>query len=139
MIDGQNFFDQPVKNNLITYDSIPKNAIGWGYDHTTECLLDYNCFKDYYKIIAVDLGKSKAFDADAKVIQQINFTGNEYEKNDKIIPKYFQYIALFLASIESLKTLKYTFSKNHKFFLLFAISVKMKMKKYLKKKNQLRY
>ena len=66
MIDGQNFFDQPVRNILITYDGIPKNATGWGYDHTTGCLLNHNCFKDYYKIIAIDLGKSEAFDADAK-------------------------------------------------------------------------
>ena len=28
MIDGQNFFDQPVKNNLETYDSILKFAAG---------------------------------------------------------------------------------------------------------------
>ena len=26
MIDGQNFFDQPVKNNLVIYDSIRKIA-----------------------------------------------------------------------------------------------------------------
>ena len=28
MIDGQNFFDQSVKNNLSTYDSIWKIALG---------------------------------------------------------------------------------------------------------------
>ena len=28
MIDGQNFFDQPVKSNLRSYDNIRKNAIG---------------------------------------------------------------------------------------------------------------
>ena len=26
MIDGKNFFDQPLKNNQITYDNIRKNA-----------------------------------------------------------------------------------------------------------------
>ena len=26
MIDGQTFFDQPVKNNLRTYDNIKKNS-----------------------------------------------------------------------------------------------------------------
>ena len=30
MIDGQNFFNQPVKNNLITYENIRKIAIGQG-------------------------------------------------------------------------------------------------------------
>ena len=45
MIDKQNFFDQPVKNNLITSDSIQKIATGQGDDYTTGCLLDYNYFK----------------------------------------------------------------------------------------------
>ena len=41
MIDGKNFFDQPVKNNLITYENIPKIATGSRDDYTTGCLLDY--------------------------------------------------------------------------------------------------
>ena len=76
MIDGQKFFDQPVRNNLITYDSIPKMATGQGDDYTTGCLLEYNYFKNYYKMIAIDLSKQQAIDADRKVIQQNNFTGN---------------------------------------------------------------
>ena len=44
MIDGQNFFDQSVKNNLKTYDIIRKNETGWGDDYTVGCLLDYNYF-----------------------------------------------------------------------------------------------
>ena len=40
MIDGQNFFDQPVINNFITYDSIRKIVTGQGDDYTTGCLLD---------------------------------------------------------------------------------------------------
>ena len=46
MIDGQNFFDQRVKNNLITHDDIRKIAIGLGDDYATGCLLDYNYFND---------------------------------------------------------------------------------------------
>ena len=42
MIDGRNFFDQPVKNNFITYDNIRKIVAGKGDDYTTGCLLDYN-------------------------------------------------------------------------------------------------
>ena len=38
MIDGRNFFDQPVKNNLRTYQSIRKIATGQGNDYTTRCL-----------------------------------------------------------------------------------------------------
>ena len=66
MIDGQNFFDEPVKNNLIPYDNIRKIGTGQGDDHTTGCLLDYNYFNNYYKTIAIDLSKQQALDADPK-------------------------------------------------------------------------
>ena len=61
MIDGQNCLDQPVKNDLRTYDKIQKIAIGRGDDYTTGCLLHYNYFKYYYKMIAIDLSKQKHF------------------------------------------------------------------------------
>ena len=57
MIDGRNFFDQPIKNDLKTYDNIRKVATGQGDDYTTGCLLDYPYFKKYYKLIAIDLSK----------------------------------------------------------------------------------
>ena len=57
MIDGQNFFDQPVRNNLITYDNIRKVSPSQEDDYTTGCLLDYNYFKNHYKMIAIDLSK----------------------------------------------------------------------------------
>ena len=43
-----------------------------------------NYFKKYYKMIAIDLRKQQALDADPKVIQQINFTGN-LENQSRII------------------------------------------------------
>ena len=76
MIDGKNFFDQPVKNDKVTYENIRKIATGQGDDYTTGCLLDYIYFKNYCKMIAVDLSKQQAQDADPKAIQQINFTAN---------------------------------------------------------------
>ena len=42
MIDEQNFFSQPVKSNLRTYDNIRKIAAGQGDEYTTSCLLDCN-------------------------------------------------------------------------------------------------
>ena len=39
MINGQKFFNQPVKNDLRTYDNIQKIATGQGDDYTTGCLL----------------------------------------------------------------------------------------------------
>ena len=41
MINGENFFDQPIKNRWITYDNIRKIDTGQGDDCTTGCLLDY--------------------------------------------------------------------------------------------------
>ena len=76
MINGENFFNQPIKNNKVTYEIIRKIATGQGDDYTTGCLLDYPYFKDTYKMIAVDLSKQQALDADPRAIQQINFTGN---------------------------------------------------------------
>ena len=72
----KNFFDQPIKNHKVTYNNIRKIATGQGDDYTTGCLLDYTYFKKYCKIIAIDLSKQQALDADPKAIQQINFTAN---------------------------------------------------------------
>ena len=44
MIEGQSLFDQGVKYDLVTYDSIRKIATGQGDDYTTGNLLDYNYF-----------------------------------------------------------------------------------------------
>ena len=76
MIGGKNFFDQPIKDNKVTYENIRKITTGQGDDYTTGCLLDYTYFKKYYKMIAIDLSKQQALDADPKAIQQINFTAN---------------------------------------------------------------
>ena len=76
MIDGRNFFDQPINNIKKTYENIRKNATGKRDDNTTGYLLDYTYFKDYYKIIATDLSKQQALDADLRKIQQTNFTAN---------------------------------------------------------------
>ena len=40
MIDGKNFFDQPIKSDKITYNNIRKIATGQGDYYTTGCLLD---------------------------------------------------------------------------------------------------
>ena len=76
MTDVQNVCDQPIRNDLITYDNIRQIATGQGDDDTTGCLLGYNYFKKYYKMIAINLSKQQALHADPKPIQQIKSTGN---------------------------------------------------------------
>ena len=74
MINGENVFDQPIKDNKVTYENIRKIATGRGDDYTTGCLLDYLYFRDSYRMIEVDLSKEQALDANPRAIQQINFT-----------------------------------------------------------------
>ena len=76
IIDGRNFFDQPIKNDLKTCGNIRKIAMGQCDDYTTESLIDFPYFKKYYKSIAIDLIKQQKLDGDLKAMQQINFTGN---------------------------------------------------------------
>ena len=76
MTDGKNVFDQPRNSNIKTYENIRKIATGQGEDYTTDCLLYYSYFKDHYKMVAIDLSKQQALDADPRAIQQINFTAN---------------------------------------------------------------
>ena len=84
MIDGKKIFEQPVKNHKVTYENIRKVATGQGDAYTTGCLLGYIYFKNYYKMIAVDLSKQQALDTDPKTIQQINFTSNlERDENTR--------------------------------------------------------
>ena len=76
MINGENFFDQPIKTDIVTYENIRKFCTGSDEDYATGSLLDYPYFKDSYKMIAVDLSKQQALDADPSTIQNINFTAN---------------------------------------------------------------
>ena len=59
LIDGRNFFDQSLRNNLKTYGSIQKITTGQGDHYTTSYFLDYNHFKNYYKVVGIDLIKEK--------------------------------------------------------------------------------
>ena len=74
-IDGRNFYDQPINDSIKQYDEVRKVSIGQGDDYTTGCLLDFAYFEKNYRLIAVDLSKQKALDADPRVIQKIIFTG----------------------------------------------------------------
>ena len=74
MIDGRNFFDQPINSMNKRYENIRRIVTGQGDYYTAGCLLDYTYFNDHYKLITIDLSKQQALDADPRAIQQINFT-----------------------------------------------------------------
>ena len=59
------------KNNLRTYENIQEIATGQEDDYTTDCLPEDNCFKKHYKMVAIDLSKQQALDANPKAILDI--------------------------------------------------------------------
>ena len=75
-IDGRKFYDQPINDSIKQYDEVRKISTRKGNDYTTGCLLDFAYFEKNYRIIAADLSKQKALDADSRAIQQIIFTGH---------------------------------------------------------------
>ena len=48
--------------------------IGKGEDYTTESLLDYNYFKNHYKLVVVDLSKQKELDVDPKQFNKLSLS-----------------------------------------------------------------
>ena len=73
VIDGRNFYDNPIESDIEKYRELKKVMIGKGEDYTTGSLLDFDYFKKHYKLVAVDLSKQKELDADPRAIQQIEF------------------------------------------------------------------
>ena len=73
IIDGRNFYDNPIESDIEKYRELKKVMIRKGEDYTTGSLLDYIYFKKHYKLVAVDLSKQKEFDADPRASQQIEF------------------------------------------------------------------
>ena len=73
LIDGRNFYDQPINDLIKQYHEIRKVSTVYGDDYTTGCLLDYAYFEDDYRLIAVDLSKQNALDADLRAIQKTLF------------------------------------------------------------------
>ena len=76
IINGKNFYDQPIDSDIKQYEEIRKLTTGQGEDYTTGCLLDYEYTKNHYRLIAVDLSRQKELDADLKAIQQIELLDN---------------------------------------------------------------
>ena len=70
IIDGRNFYDNPIESDIEKYRELKKVMIGKEEDYTTGSLLDYDYFLKH-KLVAVDLSKQKELDADPRAIQQI--------------------------------------------------------------------
>ena len=73
IIDKLAFFDLPIKNEEEAYEKIID--VSRNNEYTTGNLLDYDYFKKYYKLIAIDLSKQQVLQENEDLIQQINFIG----------------------------------------------------------------
>ena len=73
IIDKLAFFDLPIKNEEEVYEKIID--ISKNNEYTTGDLLDYDYFKKYYKLIAIDLSKQQVLQENKDLIQQISFIG----------------------------------------------------------------
>ena len=111
LIDGRNFYDQPINDQIKKYGVIRKIETGTGVDYTTGCLLYYRYFKDHYQLIAVDVSKQKELDVDLRAIQQIEFYGmfntnsqvcTVLEKSKETILEFYKGTAKVLSRIYKL-------------------------------------
>ena len=66
MIDGRNIYDQPINDLIKQYDEVRKVSTGQGDDYTTGRLLNYAYFKVNDRLIAVNVSKQKALEADPR-------------------------------------------------------------------------
>ena len=78
LTDGKPFFEIPVKIKEEAYEAIIEMCKN--NDYTTGNLLDYEYFKDHYKLIAIDLSKQIELE-NRHIKQQINFVARLEENN----------------------------------------------------------
>ena len=116
LIDGRNFYDQPINDIIKQYGEIKNIATEQGDDYTTGCLLDYQYFKDHYNLIAIDLSKQKELDADSRAIQQIEFYGmlktnsrvcTVLEKSKETVLQFSKWTASVVTTYKWLNTVKW--------------------------------
>ena len=77
------FFDLRIKNEEEAYEKIID--ISRNNEYTTGNLLDYDYFKKYYILIAIDLSKQQVLQENEDLIQQINFFGRLEEASNIFI------------------------------------------------------
>ena len=99
IIDKLAFFDLPIKTEEEAYEK--SIDISRNNEYTTGNLLDYDYFKKYYKLIAIDLSKQQVLQENGDLIQQINFIGRLTEAANVFIiieKKEKNYIRIFTKS-----------------------------------------
>ena len=83
VIDKLAFFDLPIKTEEEAYEKVID--ISRNNEYATGNLLDYDYFKNHYKLIAIDLSKQQVLQENEDLIQQINFIGKLEEATNVFI------------------------------------------------------
>ena len=73
LIGGRNFYDQNISGDFKKYEELRNMMTGRGEDYTTGSLIDYNYWKNNYKLICCDLSKQKVLDSNPRSNQQVEF------------------------------------------------------------------
>ena len=60
LINGRNFYDQPINDSVRKYDEIRKIVTGKEDNYATGCLLDYDYFKKNYQLQLICLNKENS-------------------------------------------------------------------------------
>ena len=72
LINGLNFYDQSISDEIKKYDELRKLCAGKGDDYTTGSRLDYKNFKNHYNIVACNLSKQKELDVVLELFNKLN-------------------------------------------------------------------
>ena len=116
IINGKNFYDQPIDSDMKGYEEIRKLTTGqWQW-----WILCYWIFvrlwlyKNHYRLIAVDLSRQKELDADPKAIQQIEFVRQleKLDDNDNAKDAGNSQSMFFSTILEKIKETRLTFSQG---------------------------
>ena len=72
----KNVYDQLIDSDIKRYEEMEKITRRQGEYFTTRCFLEYEYFKNHYRLIAVDLCRKKLLDADSNQFNKQNLVNN---------------------------------------------------------------
>ena len=84
LVDGHNFYDQPISDKIRKYDELRKLARGKSDDYTTGCLLDYKYFRDDFFNHSLQFARSKGIRCRSK-INSTNTSNFMLDTNSQIL------------------------------------------------------
>ena len=100
IMNGKNFHDEAIGLDIKQYEEMRKLTTTQGEDYTTGCSLDYDCIRNLYRLIAVDLNRQRELDADPKAIQQIQFVRQLKNPDYAIVANESMFVLAILEKVK---------------------------------------